>query len=161
LLTKAEKLQDIVGEYTQMENGTGYMLPPLKLTLGGIINTFFSSVNVSLFRPYPWEIKKIINVPMLLENLLLFFILIRAVILLRLRIVSLIIKDNILLFCFLYTLGIGAVVGFISFNFGTLARYRAPVLPIIYCLAFILVYHGKKLLERSMAQNQEVKILLQ
>jgi hypothetical protein len=159
LATKAEKLQDIMGESTQKDNGTGYELPPVTLTVTGIINTFFSSVNVSLFRPYPWEIKKLINIPMLMESLLLFFILVKAIVLLRIRVISILIKDNILLFCLLYTLGIGAVVGFISFNYGTLARYRAPVLPIIFCLAFILVHRGKKPLEAHTEQTTPANLL--
>jgi hypothetical protein len=44
----------------------------------------------------------------------------------------------VLLFAFLYAIMLGALVGFVSFNFGTLVRYKMPLVPLLYTYLALL-----------------------
>jgi hypothetical protein len=142
-------------DYTQSaqiinsEGGSGYDLGEITMTPLGIINYALISINVTLFRPYPWEINKIVNIPTSLESLYMFFFLIQTIV--RVGFIStfkIIIKRPNILFCVIFTLVISIMIGVISFNFGTLARYRIPLLP-FYFSALLLIQHYATMLKSN------------
>src|SRR5690606_16025006 len=115
-LTKGENLQELMTIANQMDGGTGYTLPQIEFSAWGFIKSFFSSLNVTLFRPYVWETE---NVLMLLSSFESFFILILAV--------TVILKGGVgrfsrlgkdypvVLFMLVFSFIFSPIVGFISF----------------------------------------------
>ncbi|MEM8907091.1 MAG: hypothetical protein AAGD05_04525, partial [Bacteroidota bacterium] len=100
-----------------------------------------SALNVTLFRPYPWEVRKPINVPAMAESLLTF--LLSLIVLIRygpIQVIRRIVNNPIILFCLIFTLIIGIIVGLFAFNYGTLVRYKIPILP-FYFIALILLWY--------------------
>lgn len=120
--------------------GSGYSLTELTLTPFGIIRAFFESVNVSLFRPYIWEANNPFMYVVSLESLSLFFI--TVFVILRVGVINClrrITSNPFLFFSVIYALFFLAIVGFISYNFGALVRYKVVGIA-FYLISLALLY---------------------
>lgn len=99
----------------------------------------------TLFRPFIWESQKLIMFLSALESFLMFIALVFVVFKCGvLRFFYLLISDPFIFFAFIFTLLLAAVVGYTTFNFGTLVRYRLPILP-FYFFMLIAIYTKNKL----------------
>jgi hypothetical protein len=112
------------------------------------------SINVTLFRPYFWEIK----------NPLMFFSAIEGFSLLIITIVILFkvgfsvfkyLRNPVILFCLIFSLIFAFGVGVSTFNFGTLSRYKIPLLP-FYTLGIGLLYYEWKR-ERKVVELESIE----
>lgn len=155
-LTKGENLQELMILANQIDGGSGYTLPNIEFTAWGFIKTFLSSLNVTLFRPYLWETE---NVLMFMSSLESFFTLLLAIIVIlkggfgRLSKIS---KDYpVVIFMLIFSCIFSPIVGFISFNFGTLVRYKIPVMPFFLPFLFILLLSRKRQEEPGSASISE------
>ncbi len=96
-------------------------------TLLGTLKLMPAAINVSLFRPYLWEVR---NPLMLLAAFESTFLLILTVWLIifkkRLMIVF---REPFFLFCLTFAILFAFAVGVSTFNFGTLMRYKLPMMP--------------------------------
>lgn len=140
--TKAQNLQLVMTTINNdFNSGSGYTLPTNDLSGSGLVTAFLLSVNVSLFRPYVWECTN----PLMILNFLESFATMLLVITLLFKTGFIRIyknlKDPVLLFSLLFSLMMAALVGFVSFNFGTLIRYKTPFEPFFYSMLFILLYN--------------------
>lgn len=122
---------------TGRDAGSGYSLGELDGTFAGMVRLLPQAINVSLFRPYLWEVN---NPLMLLSSL-------EASVLLLITLYLLFrwparffksMKDPTVLFCLIFSLTFAFAVGVSTYNFGTLVRYRIPMLP-FYLLALIII----------------------
>lgn len=141
---------------TERDGGTGYDLGTLDPSLGGLLRVFPLAVNVALFRPYPWEAGKVIVIPSALEAM--FTMGFTAYVLYKVGIWKFfvaIINDPVILFCLIFSIIFAFAVGFTSYNFGALARYKIPCLPFYYT-AMILLWD--KVPKPVPKENQEVVI---
>jgi hypothetical protein len=138
-MQEAEKMQWWLKLSTERDGGTGYDLGILDPSLGGLLRVFPRAVNVALFRPYLWEARKIIVLPSAAEALftLSFTLYVFFKVGLFKTVVS-IIGDPVILFCLTFAIIFAFAIGFTSFNFGALARYKIPCLP-FYFVAMILL----------------------
>lgn len=127
--------------YSSQTSGSSsiYSLGNIEYTPMGMLKIFPASVNVALFRPYIWEAKK----PMLfigaMESLVTFFF--TVYLLYKSGIwntIKQIITNPDVLFCMVFSIIFAFAVGFTSFNFGALARYKIPLLPFYFIALFIL-----------------------
>ncbi|MDN3658341.1 hypothetical protein QWZ08_21990 [Ferruginibacter paludis] len=124
------------------QGGSVYVLSNVDdFSFWGIIKTYFSSLTVALFRPYIWEIPNLIATANALESLLVFIF--TFYLLIKLKITgffSAAFKNRILTFSLIFTLLLAPLAGLVSFNFGTLVRYKAPVVPFYYTYLILLYY---------------------
>jgi len=119
--------------------GSGYELGKLEPTLKGLAKLSIPAINVSLFRPYLWECSKVINLFTAFESLFLFLFFLVVVIRSKIfGIFRILFRNPFLLSSACFVLLVSFLVGFISMNFGTLARYRLPVLP-FFCAILIIM----------------------
>ncbi|GAB1445791.1 hypothetical protein MASR2M41_15160 [Flammeovirgaceae bacterium] len=122
--------------------GSGYALGELDGTFASVLKLGPSAINVTLFRPYLWETK---NPLMLISSIESFFLLVLVLVTLikgRLRVFRTF-TDPTILFCLLFSLVFAFAVGVSTFNFGTLSRYKIPMLP-IFLIALILINYKLK-----------------
>ena len=156
-ISKGDKRYDItqVGERTkinadylyyvsQRNKGSGYNLGELDGSVESMLNLVPKAINVSLFRPYLWEVQNPLMFLSFLEST--FFLLITLSLLIRPGIIKsfkYIMSDNVLIFCFLFALILAAAVGLNSYNFGTLSRYKIILLPFYLSGVFILRNYSK------------------
>jgi hypothetical protein len=119
----------------RMSGDGGYDLGTLDGTWQSMIRLMPAAINASLFRPYLWEVK---NPLMLLSAF-------ESIILLVLTIWLGLIKGNyknifqdpFLVFCLIFSLLFSFAVGISTFNFGTLMRYKIPMLPFYFIVLFL------------------------
>lgn len=126
-----------IGFYTGKNAGSGYSLGELDDSFGSMIKLAPAAINVSLFRPYLWEVQ---NPLMLLSSLESTFLLLLTLwVLVRKRQYFFrALVNPLVLFCFTFSIAFAFAVGVSTFNFGTLARYKIPLLP-FYLLSLILI----------------------
>ncbi len=133
------------------DEGSTYSLGDFSPTIDGMLSKFPVAVNVTLFRPYIWEAKKIIVLFSSLEAILFLFLTLKILFTIGpTKIWQSISKDPTIQFCLIFSLIFAFAVGISSYNFGALSRYKIPCLP-FFALALILIYYknfpaNKKLL---------------
>lgn len=138
LAVTAKITADDIGFYTGRDAGSRYSIGVVDGTFGGMLRLAPQAINVSLFRPYLWEVKNPLmlmaaaeSLALLVATLVIFFRspirFFRAM------------GQPYILFCFVFAIAFAFAVGVSTFNFGTLARYKIPMLP-FYTIGLVLIY---------------------
>jgi hypothetical protein len=110
----------------------------------GMLKVFPAAINVTFFRPYLWEVKNTGMLAQAIESLI--FLLFAIMTILKVgifRIYKYISNDSFVLMCFIFALFFGFAVGFSSYNFGALSRYKIPSVPFFLATFFILRHKYK------------------
>ncbi|MEP6615522.1 MAG: hypothetical protein ABJA57_03035 [Ginsengibacter sp.] len=140
---RADNLQNFMIQTSEEFGGAAYTLPTSDFSNVGILKSFLLSLNVALFRPYIWECTN----PLMLFNFFESFV---ATILVLLSLIKLFIgrlkirNNPLFIFCLVFTLLVAFMAGFISYNFGTLIRYKVPFQPFFYSAILILLSNRTK-----------------
>jgi len=129
----------------QLELGnSNYDLGEIELSPFGILKYLLSALNVALFGPFFFQINKfqllISGGESFLMLLLFIFVLYKIKFI---RILKSMKNDPVLVFSFFFILIVGVQIGAIAFNYGTLVRYKMPLVPFFFTFFFILLYHNK------------------
>ncbi|MCI0751856.1 MAG: hypothetical protein L0Y35_08460 [Flammeovirgaceae bacterium] len=117
--------------------GSGYTLGELDGTWQSMIRLAPEAINVSLFRPYLWEVSNPLMMLSAIESLVTLFFTLGVVLTVRGRILKYL-KTEVI-FCLVFALIFAFGVGVSTFNFGTLSRYKIPLLP-FYWTALAMIY---------------------
>lgn len=139
LMRTAKDTQNWLVYSTKEQGGSFYTLGDIEYSPMGLLKVFPKAINVSLFRPYLWEIKKPILLAASLEGVATLYLTITL--LFRagfIRFLRLVLGNPEVQFCLVFSIIFGFAVGFTSFNFGALARYKIPFMPFYYIALFIL-----------------------
>jgi hypothetical protein len=64
-------------------------------------------------------------------------------------------KDNLLIFCIVFALIFSLAVGITSGNFGTLMRYKIPMMPFYYSALAIIYIKAKENIKDGFAKELE------
>lgn len=150
MMRTAQDTQNWLITSSQMSGSTSfYTLGDIDFSLMGMIKVFPAAVNVSLFRPYFWESDKPILLLSALEGFIFFAITVRQIFkagfIGTLKQIS---NNPEVQFCLIFSIIFAFAVGFTSFNFGALARYKIPFMP-FYLLAFFILADSTKKLEKQ------------
>jgi hypothetical protein len=137
-LNKIGERSKITSEYLYQvsvaQQGSAYNLGTLDGTLSGMVKLAPQAIFVSLFRPFLWEAR---NPVMLLSALeATYFIWFTISILYKngvFRTLRLIGTTPVLTLCFVFSLIFAFAVGTSTSNFGTLVRYKIPLMPFYLC----------------------------
>lgn len=148
MMRTAQDTQNWLITSSKMVGSTSfYTLGDIDFTMMGMLKVFPSAVNVALFRPYLWEAKKPILMLSSLEGLVFFTITVRQIFKAgffgTLKQIS---NNPEVQFCLIFSIIFAFAVGFTSFNFGALARYKIPFMPFYLLAFFILADSTKKMI---------------
>lgn len=125
----------------QTQNQSGYTLGDFDMSPTGILKKIPLAINVSLFRPYPWEVRSLTMLMGSIESLLFFLMTVFTILQVGLvKTLQTIWRDETLKFFFLYSLLFAAMAGLTSYNFGALSRYKIPMMP-FYATMMIVIYY--------------------
>lgn len=129
--------------FTGKDAGSGYTLGELDGSISSMLQLAPQAINVSLFRPYLWEVNNPLMLLSALESFV-FLVLFVYVIFFRIGITGLgsFIKTDVV-FLMTFAIIFAFSVGISTFNFGTLVRYKIPLMP-IFAMALILLFHYSK-----------------
>lgn len=143
-----------IGFYSGRDAGSGYSLGELDGTFANMIAKTPAAINVSLFRPYLWEVRNPLMLLSAFESLILILLTLYAVMRKRLLFFKAL-SDPTVIFCLVFSLTFAFAVGVSTFNFGTLARYKIPLLPFyVLAMGIILNYSNK---ERKLAVLEDTE----
>jgi hypothetical protein len=136
------------GENTADQHGRGS-----SYTLGdydasswqGMLKVFPAAVNVTFFRPYLWEVNGAAMLAQAIESLLFLFFTVFTILKVGpLKFYRFISNDSFLLMCVVFAIFFGFAVGFSSYNFGALSRYKIPAVPFFVAALFIVRHKYKE-----------------
>jgi hypothetical protein len=144
LMTTAQVTAEWIHYASEMEGGSTYTLGDFDFSPAGMARKFVPAVIVTLYRPFLWEARNVVMIFSALESLALlllsFYVLFRAGPLNFIRQAT---SEPILVFCFLFALVFAFAVGVTSYNFGSLVRYKIPMLPFFVSALFVTLYKAK------------------
>ena len=144
IMRTAKDTQNWLYYSSQKQGGSGYSLGNIEYTPLGMLKVMPKAINVALFRPYLWEAKKPILIPAALEGLISLFFTIRLLYKSGFtRFTRLILTNPEVQFCMVFSMMFAFSVGFTSYNFGSLVRYKIPLMPFYYIALFILADKDK------------------
>lgn len=127
-------------------DGSSYNLGDVSFTPIGILTKIPEAVNVAIFRPYLWEADNVVMLISAIESLFFLAITIRFFFLFSINMSAgfdYLAKQPIIYFMFVFSLIFAFSVGFTSFNFGALSRYRIPLLPFYVCAVLLVTDYLK------------------
>jgi hypothetical protein len=130
--------------------GSSYNLGDVEYTTTGIISKIPAALNVTFFRPYLWEARNITSLMGAIESFTLLILFIIVLWKNKLKWIIDSFKNSFLALAFIYSIVFGFAVGFTSYNFGALARYKVPVMPFF---VFLLLYYYYKNKTKAQEQN--------
>lgn len=126
---------------------SGYSLGSYNKSVIGLSSMILPSINVALFRPYLWEIGSSIMLFASIESHIYLLMLLLALIRFgfgnSIKVIS---NDSFLVMCLVFVLTFAFIVGFSSYNFGALSRYKIPCLPFFAVLLFMMNHKLKKVI---------------
>jgi hypothetical protein len=150
---------DYLYETSLKQEGSGYYLGEQDGTIGGMVKLAPQAIATSLFRPFLWEAH---NPVMLLSAIeAAFFLIFTLRIFWRTGIgntFGLISNTPVLLMSFIFSLIFAASVGITSSNFGTLVRYKIPLIPFYLSGLYILQSVANKQ-HRVTPRRQAIQLL--
>lgn len=153
-LEKIGEQSKLTADYLQgvskVENGSGYNIGEQDGTLSGMAKLAPQAIVVALFRPFLWESR---NPTMLLSAIeATYFIVLTIRIFYRVgagKTLRTIISTPVLTLCFVFSLIFAISVGLSSGNFGTLVRYKIPLMPFYLAGLYIMQSMTQDLIKRK------------
>jgi len=135
--------------WTGRDAGSGYTLGELDGSFGSMLRVAPQAINVSLFRPYLWEVNNPLMLLSSLESLILLCFCLYILVTRNIKILSALAHADIF-FALVFSISFAFAVGASTFNFGSLVRYKIPMLP-FFVLSLVLIMNysnkDKKLVE--------------
>ncbi len=134
--------QDLKADYY---GGSSFDIGDFDATIPSMLSMAPAAIIAGIFRPFIWESKNIVMIFSGLEGLVLLFVSIRTLFRVRgIHVIPLIFKNHMVTFSIIFSVFFAFSVGISTSNFGSLVRYRIPVLPFFLASMFIIEYLYKK-----------------
>ncbi len=133
LAVKAEGFKSDHLSIQETAGGSGYSLgEDMDYTPSAIIRKTPLALAISLFGPFPWQIRNAIMLISSMESTYFLFLFLSVFFSMNgLRSLKKISSDPALLFCVSFIFVLGISIGLTSFNYGALVRFRIPLLPFL------------------------------
>ena len=125
--------------YTGKNAGSGYTLGELDGTFGSMVALAPQAINVTLFRPYLWEVSNPFMLLSSFESMGLLMFVCYIVVKRNVRVIPTLTQPDIF-FCLVFSITFAFAVGVSTFNFGSLVRYKIPLLP-FFLISLLLIFH--------------------
>ncbi|MDH5381061.1 MAG: hypothetical protein OEW75_09415, partial [Cyclobacteriaceae bacterium] len=123
--------------------GSGYTLGELDGTVSSMIKLIPAAINVALFRPYLFEVGNPLMLMAAVESTVFLFATLFVLYSVFRRSAFRVFFNREVLFCLSFSLVFAFAVGISAFNFGTLSRYKLPLIP-FYLTALVIIYYKSK-----------------
>ena len=131
---------------SQRDGGSGYTLGDYDYSSTGLIKKFPSAVWVALYRPYLWESGNVVMLLSGLENFFILLLTLYTVYKVGIRgVISTVFNEPYVFFCLIFCVGFAFAVGVSTYNFGSLVRYKIPLIPYFITALLIIRYHKNRL----------------
>lgn len=140
--------KDLKSEYYR---GNSFDIGDFEANIPSMLALSHKAIEASLFRPYLFEANNIVMFISGLENA--FILILTIIALYKVRVIYLprfVLRNHMLMFSLIFSLFFAFAVGISTSNFGSLVRYKIPIIPFYIVSLYLLCYLGdKKTLERK------------
>ena len=146
-VAQMELFQNAYQSYAEDTNSETTFSGTLNLSPEQMLLTAPSVIFTTLFRPYLWETRKIVMLFSALEALM--TLIFTFFVLWKTRVwgfFAYTFNNPITSFCFIFSMLFAALIGFTTFNFGTLVRYKIVFLPFYF---FLLIASYSRYMART------------
>jgi hypothetical protein len=140
--------------YTGKDAGSGYSLGELDGSFASMLRLAPAAINVTLFRPYLWEVKNPLMLLAALEGFAFLIAVLYVIVIAKNLIFKAIFNPNVL-FVFMFSIVFAFAVGVSTFNFGTLVRYKIPMLPFFVVMLVLTADYLNKLRKAEALESTE------
>ena len=126
-------------------NGSSFDIGEFDSNFSSMISKAPQAITAALFRPFIWEVKNPVMLFSALENI--FITILTILVLTRLRLVHffrLSSQNPILSLCLVFSILLAFSVGLSTSNFGSLVRYKIPIMPLFVTNLVLAGYLHKK-----------------
>jgi hypothetical protein len=126
---------------SEKQGGAAYSLGDYDYSTDGMLRKALPAINVSLFRPYLWEVKNIVMLLASVESL--FFLWFTLYVFYKrgfLGFFRTLRHDPTIVACLFFALSFSFAVGISTYNFGSLVRYKIPMMP-FYLVAMVVTLY--------------------
>ncbi|PSR52069.1 hypothetical protein AHMF7605_00310 [Adhaeribacter arboris] len=128
----------------QVYTGSAYEIGVYDGSLKSILTVGPQAIIVALYRPFIWEVRNAVMLLSALEATIFFYLTIYFMLKPGLfRTIKLISIKPMLTFCMIFCLALAFGVGTSSGNFGTLVRYKIPIMPFYLSALYIIQVYTK------------------
>jgi hypothetical protein len=140
--TTSKVTREWISYSSKKDDGSTYDLGDLDYSIIGVISKVPLAINVTFFRPYLWEAKKLIVFLSAIESFALLLLTIKTLSVIGVkRFLQTVTTNYTVQFTLIFSLIFAFSVGISSFNFGALSRYKIPCIP-FFLLTLILVFYA-------------------
>jgi hypothetical protein len=139
------------------KDGSYYTFGELDGTFENALQYFVPAVLTTLYRPAIWEVSNPMMLLSAIENT--YLMVLTLSIFVRtppLRALKSIFKEEIVAVALIFTLGFSFFVGLASANFGTLVRYKIPMMP--FYIAMVLVIYEQNFVRAKKKQKFKISV---
>lgn len=144
IATKAEVTATYLHQQAEGQ-GSAYEIPEFDGSLSSLISYAPRGITVTLFRPFLWEARSPVQLVAALEATVFIFLTLRVLYKVGIRkIVSTILAEHFVFAALVFSVGFAFAVGVTSGNFGTLVRYKIPMMPFYVAALMIILEKNKK-----------------
>jgi hypothetical protein len=124
---------------SNLQGGSGYSLGSMDGTTGNMLSLMPRAVFVTLYQPFLWQTRNPVMLLSALEATFFIFLTLRIFWEVKLvRLYRLLQRQPFVLFCLLFAVVLSFGVGIASYNFGTLVRYKIPMMPFFLSALYII-----------------------
>jgi hypothetical protein len=151
-----QQWHDILGKtYSGDGAGSHYSVGDIgDFSIGGMLSKFPLVISITFFQPFLWQVRSPFMLLTSLEGMFFLWLTIKLFKSYGVAMVLKTIAENpIISFCLSYALIFGFAVGYTSFNYGALARYKIPCLP-FYLLFIYFSEHFLRKKKAELASNK-------
>ena len=132
---------------------SSFEIGEIETTLGGLLKKMPVGFYTTYFRPHIWEVRKPIVLFSALESFFILSLTIWTLIKKGKYLLQLLRRDLFARLSLYYTIVLGTIIGLTTFNFGTLIRYKVPVVPFAWLFIFILFYYTPKKTDKNISDK--------
>ncbi|MCR6637764.1 MAG: hypothetical protein NVV82_01880 [Sporocytophaga sp.] len=141
----ARRTSDWINYVSELQGGSSYTLGDYDATFSGIMAKAPAAVWVTLFRPYLWESKNIIMLFSAAESTFFLLLTIRAFLKLGISgVIKAIRKNSYIQFSLFFCIPFAFGIGISTYNFGSLVRYKIPMMSFYISSIYILINQTQK-----------------
>lgn len=128
------------------QGGSGYSIEgEMDYSAGSILRQAPIAMAITLFGPFPWQIRNLVMLLSGIEALIFTYIFLKTFTNSRIyKLFGVFAKDHMIAFSVPFVLILGTAIGLTSFNYGALVRYKIPVMPFFATFLILVNYHLNK-----------------
>lgn len=142
----AQETAKWINYVSRTQGGSGYTLGDYDFSALGVAKKTIPAIWVTLFRPHPWEVRNPVMLLSALEALFFIYLLFNFIRKTKISKISNILSQDSMIITFLiFSFIFSWAVGLTTYNFGSLVRYKIPMMPFFVMALYLAQYHSNKL----------------